>query len=307
MPELFEAKVQFEVVEPGDLRIDFFALQFGRQVFIVLAQGRWVGRIIVGDDNRIVLHAHIAIQPAEEVLGQMGRLPMGKRRAEALAELLRRRLGQQRHGHVPVANVQVERARPLPAQSLVEIEEFLDMPPLRKVDAQVGNLGAVSSDQERFIIELSGTLARALGDFKVGTVGGVAPAERPFGGGKARPMPGELILRQLLALLPPGFMIGHRDQQIKGRLAADLFDQLAIEVLAIGHHERRSAVRLENSLSQAQQFGGGLGHGAGGTAAGKTNRLAGMGVQAEKRLGHLDRFESGIVAGNGPFGAGSNS
>ena len=47
--------------------------------------------------------------------------------AEALAELVDEGLGQQRQGHLAIADIEVERAGRLPTQGLVELEELFGL------------------------------------------------------------------------------------------------------------------------------------------------------------------------------------
>jgi hypothetical protein len=76
---LFEAEIELETIEPRDFWADPLLRQFFRQVFIVLAQQRGVGRIIERDHNRLVFDANIAFQALEEMARQMGGIPLGER------------------------------------------------------------------------------------------------------------------------------------------------------------------------------------------------------------------------------------
>jgi len=189
-PGLFEAEVQFEIVEPGDFGIDFLGVQLDRQMFVMLAQPLPVGGIMAGDDDGVVLHAHIACQAAENILRQMGGIPGGEGRAQALPELMDCRLGHQGQRHVPVTNVQVEGARPLPAQSLVEFEKLLDMPALRIMDAQVGDLGTGRGGQEGFIMKVLRSFTRSLDDFVERAGRAAAPAKKAVWWWQSRPNAG---------------------------------------------------------------------------------------------------------------------
>ncbi len=136
----------------------------------------------------------------------------------------------------------------------------------------------------------------SLDDFLERAGGAVAPAKGLFGGGKASPMRSEWVGGKLGILFLARLLVGHRHPQIKGGVLADLFDQLAIEVLAIGHHQRMLTDGIEDGLGHWQQLRSGLRAGAGGTGAGETNRRVGVRVQAEEGLGDLDGLEPGIVA-----------
>ena len=65
---LLESEIQFEVIEPWDMGVDVVGLQFGWQVLVVGLEHLDIGRIVVGDDDRIVVNADISIQSSEEVL-----------------------------------------------------------------------------------------------------------------------------------------------------------------------------------------------------------------------------------------------
>ena len=198
-----------------------------------------------------------------------------------------------------IADIEVERASPLPTQRLVEFEELLHMPALGVMDAQVCHLGAIGCGQERLEVEILGFFSRALDDFierAFGFLCGVlAPGKRPLGGGKASPARSELAGGQLGVLFVALFLVGHGHQQIKRGFQLDLLDEISVEVFAIGHEQRRLAGGIENDLGQLQQLRSRLGDATGGTGAGEANRLAGLGVQTEEGLGDLDGFEPRIV------------
>src|ERR1039458_8939775 len=86
------------------------------------------GSVVISDQNRVLLDAHVAFQAAEKVSGQMDRIPLVKGRPQALAQLVDDRLGQQGQGHLTQADVEVQGAGTLPAQMLVETEEFHPLP-----------------------------------------------------------------------------------------------------------------------------------------------------------------------------------
>ena len=57
---LAETEIEFEAIEPGQSMLDAFLLKFGGQIFVMLAQMLLMWSIIIGDQDRIVLDAHIA-------------------------------------------------------------------------------------------------------------------------------------------------------------------------------------------------------------------------------------------------------
>ena len=114
----------------------------------MFAQTFLMWSIIVGDQDCIVFDAHIAFQSAENVSGQMGGVPLTEGLAQALTHLVNGSLSQQRHGHLPVADVEVERAGPMPPKGLIEFEELLDMPALGIMDGEILNFVPLSGSQK---------------------------------------------------------------------------------------------------------------------------------------------------------------
>jgi hypothetical protein len=62
-------------------------------------------------------------------------VPLAEGLTQTLTHLVDGSLSQQRHSHVPVADVEVKRAGPMPTKGLIEFEELLNMPALGIVDA----------------------------------------------------------------------------------------------------------------------------------------------------------------------------
>ena len=83
-----EAEVQFEIIKPRDASLYLFLGEFFGQVFIVCAQVFDMRCVVVGDDYCVVVHADVSIQSSEEVLRQMGGIPLGNGQIESLAQLV---------------------------------------------------------------------------------------------------------------------------------------------------------------------------------------------------------------------------
>src|SRR4029077_6715185 len=96
----------------------------------MFAQTFLMWSIIVGDQDGIVFDAHIAFQSAEDVSCQVCGVPLTEGLTQTLTRLVDGSLNQQHHSHLPVADVEVERAGPMPTKGLIEFEKFLDMPTL---------------------------------------------------------------------------------------------------------------------------------------------------------------------------------
>ena len=81
-------------------------------------------------------------------LARMGGVPLTEGLAQALTHLVNGSLSQQRHSHLPVADVEVERAGPMPPKGLIEFEELLDMPALGIMDGEILNFVPLSGSQK---------------------------------------------------------------------------------------------------------------------------------------------------------------
>ena len=66
---LLEAKIQLEIVEPGNSWVDIFCREFLRQMLVMASEKVYVWRIVVGYDDSIVVDPDVAIQPAEYRVG----------------------------------------------------------------------------------------------------------------------------------------------------------------------------------------------------------------------------------------------
>ena len=111
-----ESEVKLVVVEPGDFGADALFLEFFGQLLVVSAQLLCVGRVVVGDEDRIAAYTDIAVDGKEEVLREMVGVPMAERFAQAHAQPLDRCLGNQGGSHLGVADVEVLRSAALPAE-----------------------------------------------------------------------------------------------------------------------------------------------------------------------------------------------
>ena len=77
-----ESEVKLVVVEPGDFGADALFLEFFGQLLVVSAQLLCVGRVVVGDEDRIAAYTDIAVDGKEEVLREMVGVPMAERFAQ---------------------------------------------------------------------------------------------------------------------------------------------------------------------------------------------------------------------------------
>ena len=142
----------------------------------MLAQLLSVGRVVESDHNGIVMNANVPIKTLKQAVGKMGRLPGAEGRTQTLAQPVNDGLGHQRHAYLAVANVQVQRAPAVPAQGLVGIKEFFDVPALGIVGDQLNQLSN-NSELSRFEVfgDASDELVEALkplgAKFRTRTIG----------------------------------------------------------------------------------------------------------------------------------------
>jgi hypothetical protein len=160
---LAKAEVQLEVIEPRNSRINVFVFEDLGQVLIMFFEQVRVGSVVEGDEDGVIAHPDIAVDSAEDGGSEVGSIPGGERMAEALAELVAGGLGDEGHRHLPEANIEVEGAGAFPAESLLGIEEFLDMPALGVVDGQVDDLVAIAGSEEGLRVERFGNFLRSVG------------------------------------------------------------------------------------------------------------------------------------------------
>lgn len=98
----------------------------------------------------------------------------------------------------------------------------------------------------------------------------------------------------------------HGHQQVKG-LGAGVIKDLGRVMLFVGEHQGRLRIvglAAQNLLGQIQQFGSGLGDGAGTGSAGEYNGLVGFGIQREEGLGLFAGLglAVGVMPAHLPFG-----
>jgi len=75
-----------------------------------------------------MVHTQIAFESVEEVTSQMIGVPTGNRFPQALTEHMDGGLGNERHTHMTIADIEVEGACPVPSEGLVGIEKLFTVP-----------------------------------------------------------------------------------------------------------------------------------------------------------------------------------
>src|ERR1700738_2585521 len=188
-------------------------------MLVLLAQQVLMWGVIVGNQDRIVLDTHIAFESAENVCGQVRGIPLRKGLAQSLTHLVNSRLGHQRHGHLSVADVEVERTGPMPTQGLVEFEKLFDMPALWIMNSQILDFVTVDGGQEGFEIIILWSFTVTLNETEIRLwAAALLEAKRLLRGGIASP-PAIKALRVQGSVMEFGRVLRrHRHEQFKGGL-----------------------------------------------------------------------------------------
>src|ERR1700738_4846560 len=190
--------------------------------------------VIVGDQNCIVLDTHVAFESAENVSGQVRGIPLRKGLAQSLTHLVNSRLGHQRHGHLSVTDVEVERTGPMPTQGLVEFEKLFDMPALRIVNCQILDFVTVGGGQEGFEIIILWSFTVTLNETVIRLwAAALFEAKRLLGGSIASP-PAIKALRAPSLVMEFGRVLRrHRHEQFKGGLKMDMIEEFGRVMFAV--------------------------------------------------------------------------
>lgn len=219
----------------------------------------------------------------------MAGVPVGDRLADSLPQLMNGRLGNEGHGGLSVADVQVKGAGAFPSQRLIGIEEFFDMPALWKLLGKNLNFVTERGAYKRVEMIVLRAFAATLDNLVQLKFGALAELVGALGGGETAPPFDELLGRYALQLFFLLRRVGHGGEEIKRGLVKHMVEQFFRAVFFIGQHQRLVFGRLENRGSHSKELRRALSHGFGGRTHGEGERLAGVGVQAEKGLDRFDR------------------
>src|SRR5215203_1003726 len=167
----------------------------------------------------------------------MGSVPTLKGVTNPLPELMNDRLSEQGHGHLAIADVQVESAGALPTEVLIELEKLLDVPAFGKFQGHGLHFGTVGITEIAFERIFLWALAGALNQLKARQLLG-AEKIGLLSRGVARPLPLEELLRQSAPAL--GLIAGdrHRCQHVKA-LMVGWIEELGRVMLLVGQDQRR--------------------------------------------------------------------
>ena len=157
-------------------------------------------------------------------------------------------------------------------------------------------LVAVRGGEERLVGPLIGKLSEPLDELAKWTSVATGQLVGGSGGGVARPARGEALRWNVLHALKQGCTRGHRNQEIKVDLLANVLEQLCGEVLAIGQYQGRrvGALRVENGGGHIEQLGCGLGDRARRGGGGEAQWLMGIRIQSKEGLRYLGRLGIGV-------------
>src|SRR6266568_72965 len=189
-----------------------------------------------------------------------------------------------------VADIEVERSGAVPAQSLIELEELLDLPSLRIVLGESGNLRTLGSAQEALVVMIFFAAAAALNVLVVKGLGLGLEMVRLNGRGVARPMFCKGSGGNFVPALDRIGISRHSAEQVEELLLAHGGEEFLAIVLLVGEDQGpicRCWRSAQNFGRHVQQFGAGLHHRLRRRAEAKTDRLTGVAIQQEKGLGHF--------------------
>jgi len=244
------------------------------------------GRIVEGDDNGVVVNANVAIQAREQGLGQMGGLPVDEGFPQALAQLMEAGLGQEGEGHAPVADVEIMGAGLLPAEFLMVVKKFLDMPAFGKIGDEAFGAVERSRADKALVLILGGLFPGAL-DPLIERRQIVQARQRLLRQGQTSPLRGKGRLRQGREPLFEARLFGHGHQEVEGLVPAEPIEQFPREMFAVSQDEdflTGLGCGAQNALGQGEQVGGGLADGAGRSAGGQADGLMAVRIQGEEGL-----------------------
>src|SRR6516225_4652049 len=114
----------------------------------MLSQSGCVSRVIICYLDRIVSNSHIPLESPKVSHGHVLRVPGLRGRSKPFAKLINRRLSDQCHCHLAVANVEIAGPCAVPAQRLVRIEELLHVPAFGKILGQLLDLTPIARPEE---------------------------------------------------------------------------------------------------------------------------------------------------------------
>jgi len=146
------------------------------------------------------------------------------------------RLGEERHGHMAIADVEVVRTSPIPSEGLIGVEKLLNVPAFGIVTSESVGFIVVSRGQEGLESPVGWMLPQALHELKKGLPLRVGKLEGQLGSGKASPMPAEAFRRDEGELFAHSRLHRHGHQQVKLRVLVDLIEEVLGEVLGVGQH-----------------------------------------------------------------------
>jgi hypothetical protein len=241
-----------------------------------------VGCIVEGDEEGVIADAGIAVDAAEDGGSEVGSIPGGEGRAEALAELGADGLGDERRGHLPEANIKVEGAGALPAESLIGVEEFLDRPALGIVNSQVDDLVAIARSEEGLIGESLGIFTGALDELAVGAFGVLLEVKgRDDGGWPIPPSAVETLAAGWLAGKPSA--LGCCAWELRDRRGSARLESGRVLACSVRYRPRPGVGNLLPGSRCGRR--GEAGEGSSASPSGKRRRVKSRGVDGFRRRG----------------------
>lgn len=245
------------------MRGDVFSRETFREVFEVLTPALGIWGVVEGDEDGVVVDADIAIEAAQELLGEWTRFIIYPRETETLTQLVQGGLRDERHVHLGITDIKVHRAGMFPTQVLRGMEEFFDVPSFWVVEREGLDFISVGGAKEGFEDMGVGGLTGALNELDQRQVGEMVKVKGLFCGGPTDPRGGEGAGRNGAQCLLIGGLIGHGDKQVEKRVFPDVLEQFARPVFGIGEHQGTKRLGVKDVGGQLQEFGSGLSDGTG--------------------------------------------
>ena len=126
----------------------------------------------------------------------MASIPGCERISESFTQLIGNSLSNKGHRHLAKSDIEVQGAGSFPAEILVGIEEFLDVPSLGIMDTEVQDFVAIMSGKESIVLEVGWIFSGALNELVIRGFGEILEAKGEVSCGPSCPMALEICRGQ---------------------------------------------------------------------------------------------------------------
>ncbi len=167
------------------------------------------------------------------------------------------RRGEERHGHMAIADVEVGRPSPVPSEGLIGVEKRRNVPSFGRVTGERLGCIVVSRGQEGLASPGVGMLPQSLNARQAGMRVSVGELAGPLGSGTASPTPHAACRRDEGELLAHSGWHRHGNQPVKRRVLVDLREECLGAGLCVGQDQHAGLIRLKHGPGQREQCRGG--------------------------------------------------